>query len=94
MPITLFVLCFSPFSLSNIMVLKPSTANAAHLMVNLYALSSVGRIVENLFGQTRMLGIYLASGIAGNVLGLFMQVYCCSFAAAVFTWAVIGIYLF
>ncbi len=44
-------------------------------MVNLYALSSVGTIVEQLFGSTRMLGIYLASGIAGNALGLFMQVF-------------------
>ncbi len=77
-PLCLSLLFSSPFSpslgWSNVVVEKSPTANGAHLMVNLYALSSVGTIVEQLFGSARMLGIYLASGIAGNALGLFMQV--------------------
>lgn len=41
-----------------------------HLAVNMWALWDAGRLVERLYGSLRVLAIYLASGLAGNLLSL------------------------
>ena len=44
-----------------------------HLAMNLWALRDSGRLVERLFGSARFLAIYLASGVAGNLVSLVSQ---------------------
>jgi rhomboid protease GluP len=41
-----------------------------HLAVNMWALWDAGRLVERLYGPIRLLAVYLASGLAGNLLSL------------------------
>jgi rhomboid protease GluP len=41
-----------------------------HLAVNAWALWDAGRLVERLYGPFRFLALYLASGLAGNLLSL------------------------
>lgn len=40
----------------------------AHILINSYALYSLGREAEAIYGRARFLTIYLLSGISGNVL--------------------------
>lgn len=42
--------------------------NVLHLLMNTFSLQNVGPDVESLFGSGRFLGMYLGSGIAGNIL--------------------------
>ena len=44
-----------------------------HLLFNMYALSVLGPSLEMLFGPVRYLILYLVSGLAGNLLTLFME---------------------
>lgn len=44
-----------------------------HLTLNMWALWDVGRLVEQLYGRWRFLALYLASGVAGNLLSLAIQ---------------------
>ena len=44
-----------------------------HLALNMWALWDVGRLMELLYGRWRYLALYLASGIAGNLLSLAIQ---------------------
>jgi len=41
-----------------------------HLLMNAWALWDIGRLVERLYGSIRLLLIYFASGIVGNLLSL------------------------
>lgn len=43
-------------------------ASASHLLVNAFSLYSTGPSVESWFGRRRFAALYLASGIAGNLL--------------------------
>jgi membrane associated rhomboid family serine protease len=47
--------------------------NILHLALNMLSLFFVGRFVEVLFGKWRYIVIYLLSGLAGNVLYLFLD---------------------
>lgn len=42
----------------------------AHLAINLWALWDAGRLAERLYGSLRLFAIYVASGLAGNLLSL------------------------
>ena len=44
-----------------------------HLALNMWALWDVGRLVERLYGRLRFGALYLASGVAGNLLSLVVQ---------------------
>lgn len=44
-----------------------------HLGMNMWALWDVGRLVERLYGRYRFVGLYLASGIVGNLVSLVVQ---------------------
>jgi rhomboid protease GluP len=44
-----------------------------HLALNMWALWDVGRLMENLLGPVRFAGLYLCSGIFGNLLSLVVQ---------------------
>jgi rhomboid protease GluP len=44
-----------------------------HLAMNMGALWEAGRLVERLYGSLRFVGIYLASGLTGNLLSLIVQ---------------------
>ena len=44
-----------------------------HLAFNMWALWDGGRLVERMYGHLRYLGLYLASGLAGNLLSLVVQ---------------------
>ena len=44
-----------------------------HLALNMWALWDVGRLVERLYGRLRFSALYLASGVAGNLLSLVVQ---------------------
>jgi len=44
-----------------------------HLAMNMWALWDVGRFVERLYGTGRFIALYVASGIAGNLLSLIVQ---------------------
>jgi rhomboid protease GluP len=44
-----------------------------HLGLNMWALWDVGRLVERLYGRWRFTLLYLASGLAGNLLSLVVQ---------------------
>ena len=44
-----------------------------HIGFNMYVLYQVGPFTERLFGGARYLAVYLAAGIGGNVLGLFLH---------------------
>ena len=44
-----------------------------HLGMNMWALWDCGRLVERLYGSWRFVAIYLASGLAGNLLSLVAQ---------------------
>ncbi|MFA6179371.1 MAG: rhomboid family intramembrane serine protease [Candidatus Methylopumilus sp.] len=46
---------------------------AIHLAMNLGALWDGGRLVERMYGHTRFIGIYFASGLMGNLLSLVVQ---------------------
>jgi rhomboid protease GluP len=46
---------------------------ALHLGMNMLALWDGGKLVERMFGAARFLGIYIISGIAGNLLSLVIQ---------------------
>lgn len=46
---------------------------AMHLGMNMLALWDGGKLVERMFGPWRFLGIYLVSGVAGNLLSLVVQ---------------------
>lgn len=46
---------------------------ALHLGMNMLALWDGGKLVERMFGALRFLGIYVVSGIAGNLLSLVIQ---------------------
>ena len=41
--------------------------NLVHLLLNLWSLNVVGPTTENLFGRRRMLAVYIAAGVTGNV---------------------------
>ena len=44
-----------------------------HIAFNMYVLYQVGPFTERLFGAPRYLVVYLAAGIGGNLLGLFLH---------------------
>jgi rhomboid protease GluP len=44
-----------------------------HLLMNMLALWDSGRLVERWFGTVRFVALYLASGLAGNLLSLVIQ---------------------
>lgn len=44
-----------------------------HLAMNMWALWDVGRLVERIYGSGRMLMLYLASGMVGNLVSLVVQ---------------------
>jgi rhomboid protease GluP len=44
-----------------------------HLVMNMLALWDSGRLVERWFGTVRFVALYLASGLAGNLLSLVIQ---------------------
>lgn len=44
-----------------------------HLALNMWALWDVGRLVEKLLGRWRFVGLYLGSGVIGNLLSLVLQ---------------------
>jgi rhomboid protease GluP len=44
-----------------------------HLLMNMLALWDSGRLVERWFGTVRFIALYLASGLAGNLLSLVIQ---------------------
>jgi len=44
-----------------------------HLALNMWALWDVGRLMERLYGRWRFVLLYLASGVAGNLLSLVIQ---------------------
>ena len=44
-----------------------------HLVLNMWALWDIGRLVERLYGRWRFAALYLASGVAGNLVSLVMQ---------------------
>ena len=44
-----------------------------HLALNMWALWDVGRLVERLYGRKRFIALYLACGVAGNLLSLVVQ---------------------
>jgi rhomboid protease GluP len=44
-----------------------------HLAVNMWALWDAGRLVERLYGPFRLLAVYFASGLAGNLLSLIVH---------------------
>lgn len=44
-----------------------------HLLMNMVALWDSGRLVERQFGTIRFVGIYLASGLTGNLLSLIIH---------------------
>ena len=46
---------------------------AVHLALNSYALWDVGQLAERMYGHWRFLGIYLISGLSGNLLSLVVQ---------------------
>jgi rhomboid protease GluP len=45
----------------------------AHIATNSLALLWLGGLAERFYGPLRYLGIYLAAGVAGNLLGAFIQ---------------------
>lgn len=42
-----------------------------HLLFNMYALYYFGRLVENMYGSSKFIVVYLLTGLAGNVLSQF-----------------------
>ncbi len=44
-----------------------------HIAFNMYVLYQVGPFTERLFGPWRFLVVYLAAGIGGNLLGLYLH---------------------
>ena len=44
-----------------------------HLAFNMWALWDGGRLVERMYGHLRFIALYLASGLAGNLLSLVVQ---------------------
>src|SRR5574337_1715356 len=44
-----------------------------HFLLNFFSLIFIGRQIEDVFGSRRFLGIYLLSGIFGNILAFFVQ---------------------
>ncbi len=46
---------------------------AMHLVLNCYALWDAGQLAERMYGHARFLGIYLISGLGGNLLSLVVQ---------------------
>lgn len=50
-------------------------AGWVHLLVNLVFLGWVGKYVEWVFGRWRFLGLYLAGGVAGNLLQVAVNPY-------------------
>ena len=44
-----------------------------HIAFNMYVLYQVGPFTERLFGELRYLVVYLAAGIGGNLLGLYLH---------------------
>lgn len=44
-----------------------------HLLCNMYSLSNLGPALERFFGIPKFLFLYLASGLAGNLLTYFME---------------------
>lgn len=56
-----------------------------HIFFNMYALVSIGSLVERFFGRGRFLLLYFLSGFAGNVLSLlFTQGYSVGASTAIF----------
>ncbi len=57
----------------------------AHILFNMYALVSIGSLIERFFGRGRFLLLYFLSGFAGNVLSLlFTQGYSVGASTAIF----------
>ena len=46
---------------------------AIHLALNCFALWDVGQLAERMYGHVRFIGIYMISGLAGNLLSLDVQ---------------------
>ena len=46
---------------------------ALHLALNSFALWDVGQLAERMYGHVRFAGIYLISGLSGNLLSLVVQ---------------------
>ena len=44
-----------------------------YFLLNFFSLIFIGRQIEDVFGSRRFLGIYLLSGIFGNILAFFVQ---------------------
>ncbi len=44
-----------------------------HIAFNMYVLYQVGPFTERLFGSLRYLAVYLAAGVGGNLLGLWLH---------------------
>jgi len=61
-----------------------------HLIVNMMALSDVGRVVERLYGSQKFLIIYFLSGITGSLTSLFWSPAFVSAGASAAIFGVIG----
>ena len=46
---------------------------AIHLALNSFALWDVGQLAERMYGHLRFIGIYIISGLSGNLLSLVVQ---------------------
>ena len=46
---------------------------AIHLALNSFALWDVGQLAERMYGHLRFIGIYIISGLSGNLLSLVIQ---------------------
>ena len=44
-----------------------------HLLFNMWALWDAGQLVERMYGRARFAGIYITSGLTGNLLSLVVQ---------------------
>ncbi len=64
-----------------------------HLVMNMYALTYVGILLEPLLGRTRFLSAYMLCGLAGSALSLFWHPYTISAGASGAIFGMYGVFL-